>query len=282
MPLTWEFQERLWLTSKPRFLNSETISRDESYITKFAFKEYFFLDILTSLHFLILKSILFSRLQLQRLSGSRWNKTWSWGLSIIREVLQSPAYRAIVFPGEMQSGVSLIKTTKNGGPRMAPWGIPDETADHDPCKLSCKSATVSQSTTRYHGYVVFYQSVHALASQETSRSPSQLTRDSPAILLAISVLANLSVTFLFSQSISHYSPDSHSTRHLYSEKQYVNHRSERSSSKRVGTRHSGLARSNLCALSSLEWRGGLRSFWTWLSVSNEVSAYGRTGEKMVS
>ena len=161
-------------------------------------------------------------------------------------------------------------------------GVLFNSADHDPCKLSCKSATVSQSTTRYDGYVVFYQSVHALASQETSPSPSQLTRDSPAILLAISVLANLSVTFLFSQSISHYSPDSHSTRHLYSEKHHVNHRSERSSSKRVGTRHSGLARSNLCALSSLEWRGGLRSFWTWLSVSNEVSAYGRTGEKMVS
>ena len=32
MQLTLEFQERLWLTSKPRSLISETISKDESYI----------------------------------------------------------------------------------------------------------------------------------------------------------------------------------------------------------------------------------------------------------
>ena len=98
---------------------------------------------------------------------------------------------------------------------MEPWGTPNETADQDACKLSCKSATVTQSTTRYDGNVVFYQSVRALASQETSPSPSQLTRDSPAILLAISVLANLSVTLLFSQSTSHYSPDIHSTQPVF-------------------------------------------------------------------
>ena len=118
---------------------------------------------------------------------------------------------------------------------MEPWGTPNETADQDACKLSCKSATVTQSTTRYDGNVVFYQSVRALASQETSPSPSQLTRDSPAILLAISVLANLSVTLLFSQSTSHYSPDIQPS--LYSEKHFVNQRSGRSSSKRVGRRH---------------------------------------------
>lgn len=141
----------------------------------------------------------------------------------------------------MQSGVSLIKTTKNRGPRMEPWGNPNETNDQDACKFSCKSATLSQSMTRYDSNVVFYQSVRALANQETSPSPSQLTRDSPAILLATSVLANLSVTQPFSQSISHYLPDIHSTRHLYSEKHFVNQRSGRSSSKRVARRHSGLA-----------------------------------------
>ena len=79
-------------------------SGDESYITRFASKGCFFLDILISLHFLILKYILFSRLQLQRLSGSRWDKTWPWGLSIIRQVLQSSAYRAIVFPERCNRG----------------------------------------------------------------------------------------------------------------------------------------------------------------------------------
>ena len=89
-----------------RCLNYETISKDESYIIKVYFyctsKGCFFLDILISLHVLILKSILFIWLQLQRLSRSRWNKTWSWGLSTIWEALQSSAYRATVFPGEMQ------------------------------------------------------------------------------------------------------------------------------------------------------------------------------------
>ena len=150
----------------------------------------------------------------------------------------------------MQSGVSLIKTTKNGGPRMEPWRTSNEIADQDACKLSCKSATVSQSSTRYDSNIVFCQSVRALASQETSPSPRQLGHFS----------ASQSFSYSVSQSVSHYPPDIHSTRHLYSEKHFVNQRSERSSSKRVGRRHSGLTRSNLCALSSLEWRGGLCSF----------------------
>ena len=150
----------------------------------------------------------------------------------------------------MQSGVSLIKTTKNGGPRMEPWRTSNEIADQDACKLSCKSATVSQSSTRYDSNIVFCQSVRALASQETSPSPRQLGHFS----------ASQSFSYSVSQSVSHYPPDIHSTRHLYSEKHFVNQRSERSSSKRVGRRHSGLKRSNLCALSSLEWRGGLCSF----------------------
>ena len=57
---------------------------------------------------------------------------------------------------------------------MEPSGTSNETADQDACKLSCKSATVSQSSTRYDSNIVFCQSVRSLASQETSPSPSQL------------------------------------------------------------------------------------------------------------
>ena len=75
---------------------------------------------------------------------------------------------------------------------MEPWRTSNEIADQDACKLSCKSATVSQSSTRYDSNIVFCQSVRALASQETSPSPRQLGHFS----------ANQSFSYSVSQSVT--------------------------------------------------------------------------------
>ena len=75
---------------------------------------------------------------------------------------------------------------------MEPWRTSNEIADLDACKLSCKSATVSQSSTRYDSNIVFCQSVRALASQETSPSPRQLGHFS----------ASQSFSYSVSQSVS--------------------------------------------------------------------------------
>ena len=76
---------------------------------------------------------------------------------------------------------------------MEPWRTSNETADQDACKLSCKSATVSQSSTRYDSNIVFCQSVCALlASQETSPSPSQLGHFSASQSFSYSVIQSVS------------------------------------------------------------------------------------------
>ena len=50
---------------------------------------------------------------------------------MILELLQSSAYRAMVFPGSTASGRSLMNMTKNSGPKREPCGTPEETSDQD-------------------------------------------------------------------------------------------------------------------------------------------------------
>ena len=75
---------------------------------------------------------------------------------------------------------------------MEPWRTSNETTDQDACKLSCKSATVSQSWTRYDSNIVFCQSVRSLASQETSPSPSKLGHFSASQSFSYSVIQSVS------------------------------------------------------------------------------------------
>ena len=75
---------------------------------------------------------------------------------------------------------------------MEPWRTSNETTDQDTCKLSCKSATVSQSWTRYDSNIVFCQSVRSLASQETSPSPSKLGHFSASESFSYSVIQSVS------------------------------------------------------------------------------------------
>ena len=93
---------------------------------KFGVRGCFFFVILMILHFFTLKSTKLRELHWWRLLRSSWNKLWSEAESMILVLLQSSAYRAMVFPGSTTSGRSLMNMAKNSGPKREPCGTSEE------------------------------------------------------------------------------------------------------------------------------------------------------------
>ena len=131
MTLVWLFQDNLVETCTLRSFSVVTDVICEPLSVKFESTTFFFLVIARYLHFFELNSMKWSADQSFRFDSSLCNCWTSLVLSMILKHFISSTYSCTVVLECIALGAVFIKIINKSGPKLDPWGTPDDIGNND-------------------------------------------------------------------------------------------------------------------------------------------------------